>query len=466
MKHRTYGIRTHIAWLMLLPFLVMVISMETFFLHERYVDLDRDLLARGQTIVRQLAVSSEYGVFSSNRAYLAEMAENVLRQPDVKSVVVLNAASKILASAGSMPYTLVEGDATPVLVSADAQLKSVSRDRPVFDNGKTLLLYQPILSTQLAFDETDAASALPQAGAVVIEMSLDELRKFKSGLFWFTSMVTAAFLLVTLYLVHLASRRIIEPITRLSAAIQAIGAGHLDTRVIVPSRINELCTLTRGINQMTEDLQHERAILQHRIDEATRQLHGLAFYDTLTGLPNRRLLNDRVGLALADSQRGGHYGALMFLDLDNFKPINDQFGHAVGDLLLIEASRRISSCLRETDTVARLGGDEFVVILGKLRVNHAEAVKLAYVVAEKIHQLLAERYCLSYRPAGQPEIIVEHDCTSSIGVALFLGHESSQEEVLSRADVAMYQAKKEGRNRISLYGQGKTDAAALASDNT
>ncbi len=465
MKHRTYDIRTHIAWLMLLPFLVMVISMETFFVHERYVDLDNDLLARGQTIVRQLAVSSEYGVFSNNRAFLADMADNVLRQTDVKSVVVLNAASKIMVSAGSMPYTVVEDGETSGSVSAYARLKSVSRDVPVFDNGNTLLLYQPILSTQLVFDETDATPVVPQAGGVVIEMSRDEIRKLKSRLFWFTSLVTAAFLLVTLYLVHLASRRIIEPIIRLSAAIQAIGAGHLETRVIVPSRINELCTLTRGINQMTEDLQHERAILQRRIDEATQQLHGLAFYDTLTGLPNRRLLNDRLSQALADSQRGGHYGALMFLDLDNFKPINDQFGHAVGDLLLIEASRRIGSCLRETDTVARFGGDEFVVMLGKLRVDHAEAVKLAYVVAEKIRQLLAERYCLSYRPAGQPDSIVEHDCTSSIGVVLFLNHESSQQEVLRRADAAMYQAKKEGRNRICLYEHGKTDAVAPASDN-
>lgn len=464
MKNRKYGIRTHIAWLMLLPFLVMVISLETFFLHERYVDLDHDLLTRGQLIARQLAASSEYGVFSNNRAFLGDIAESVLRQPDVKSVLVLNAASQILASAGFTPSALT-GATRGAAGSADTRVKSVNPGAPVFDNGKTLLLYQPILSTPLVFDETDAKPAVQQSGSVVIEMSWDAMRKLKSRLLWFTSMVTAAFLLVTLYLVHLASRRIIEPITRLSAAIQAIGAGHLETRVIVPSRINELCTLTHGINQMTADLQHERAILQQRIDEATRQLHGLAFYDTLTLLPNRRLLNDRLTQALANSKRSGHCGAVMFLDLDNFKPLNDRFGHAVGDLLLIEVARRISSCLRETDTVARFGGDEFVVMLSQLDVDYAESVSLARNVAEKIHQLLAEGYCLNYRPAGQREITVEHYCTSSIGVVLFLDHENSQEEILSWADAAMYQAKREGRNRICIYEHSQTETVPPAFDN-
>ncbi len=451
------GIRAQVAWLTLLPLLVLVIGMESFFLHERYVDLDRDLLTRGQLIARQLAASSEYGVFASNAAFLSGIAESALGQPDVEGVVVLNAASKVLVNTG-----VFQGDA----MHSTARLSRVSSGTPVFDDGKTLLLYQPIISSQLMIDGSDFQPDLRPAGAVIIDMSWEETRHLKSRLLWFTLSVTGIFLLVTLYLVHLASRSIIEPIKRLSEAIQLIGAGHLETRVIVPSRINELCTLTCGINQMTADLQHERNILQQRIDEATQQLHGLAFYDNLTGLPNRRLLNDRLTQALANSKRSGHYGAVMFLDLDNFKPLNDQFGHAVGDLLLIEVARRISRCLRETDTVARFGGDEFVVMLSRLDVDYAESVSLAHNVAEKIHQLLAEGYCLSYRPAGQREITVEHDCTSSIGVVLFLDHENSQEEILSWADAAMYQAKKEGRNRICIYEQSQTETTSPPFDNS
>jgi diguanylate cyclase (GGDEF)-like protein len=202
---------------------------------------------------------------------------------------------------------------------------------------------------------------------------------------------------------------------------------------------------------MTADLQHEREILQHRINEATSQLRGLAFYDTLTLLPNRRLLSDRLTQAMATSRRSGRYGALMFLDLDNFKPLNDQYGHAVGDLLLIEAARRISSCLRETDTVARFGGDEFVVMLTELDADRAGSVTLAQGVAEKIRAILAEGYSLNFDAAGQPEIMIEHRCTSSIGVMLFLNHELSQDEILYWADAMMYQAKKDGRNRICLH---------------
>lgn len=460
MMRKKCGIRTQVIWLTLAPLLTMVIGMEAFFLHDRYVDLNNGLVTNGQLIASQLAASSEYGVFSNNKSYLNGIAESALQRRDVRAVIVLNASSKILAASGDVPGTLVRS------TSIDKLLSLVNQQVPLFDNGHTLLMYQPILSTQLVLDEMDYAPAIRQAGAVIVEMSWDETRRLKFRLLWYTLCVTAVFLLVTLYLVHLASRRIIEPITHLSEAIQAIGAGHLETRVTVPVRVNELCSLANGINRMSAELQHERNILQSRIEEATQQLHGLAFYDTLTLLPNRRLLNDRLSQALASSQRSGDYGALMFLDLDNFKPINDKFGHAVGDLLLIEAAHRISSCLRETDTVARFGGDEFVVMLSKLHVDYAESVNLAHNVAEKIHQLLAERYSLSYRPAGQREIMVEHYCTSSIGVVLFLNHESSQEEVLSRADAAMYQAKKEGRNRICIYEHSKIEAAPSTLENS
>ena len=209
--------------------------------------------------------------------------------------------------------------------------------------------------------------------------------------------------------------------------------------------------MTYGINQMTADLQHERAILRHRIAQATEQLSNLAFYDTLTLLPNRRLLNDRLTQALATSSRNRQYGAVMFMDLDNFKPLNDQFGHAVGDTLLIEVARRISSCLREMDTVARFGGDEFVVMLGDLDADRALSVKLAHRVAEKIRASLAETYLLNCQQEDGAEIKIEHQCTASIGVALFLNHETSQDDILYWADAMMYQAKKQGRNRICFY---------------
>ena len=114
------------------------------------------------------------------------------------------------------------------------------------------------------------------------------------------------------------------------------------------------------------------------------RVRELAFHDPLTGLPNRRLLGDRLGLAMAQSKRSGTYGAVLFLDLDNFKPLNDLHGHDAGDQLLIEVARRLHGCVREIDTVARFGGDEFVVILGALDATPDESLALARNVAEKI----------------------------------------------------------------------------------
>lgn len=184
---------------------------------------------------------------------------------------------------------------------------------------------------------------------------------------------------------------------------------------------------------------------------AEEHIHNLAFYDALTGLPNRRLLIDRLGQTMAVSNRNSRYGALMFLDMDNFKPLNDAYGHDLGDLLLVEVARRISSCVREMDTVARFGGDEFVVLLCDLHADKANSTAEAGIVAEKIRATLAEPYLLTIQQEGKAGGAVEHHCTSSIGAVLFINHEASREDIIKLADMAMYQAKEDGRNLVRFY---------------
>jgi diguanylate cyclase (GGDEF)-like protein/hemerythrin-like metal-binding protein len=182
-----------------------------------------------------------------------------------------------------------------------------------------------------------------------------------------------------------------------------------------------------------------------------QQVFHLAYYDALTNLPNRRLLMDRLNLAIASGKRKNLYGALMFLDLDNFKPLNDTHGHGAGDLLLVEVATRLKSCVRETDTVARFGGDEFVVMLNELGSNRAEATSQARIVAEKIHSSLAEPYWLSQGGNQINKLSIEHHCTTSVGVVVFHNHEGSLDDILNWADSAMYQAKEEGRNLIRFH---------------
>ncbi len=196
-----------------------------------------------------------------------------------------------------------------------------------------------------------------------------------------------------------------------------------------------------------------RDISERKIVERT--IRDLAYRDALTGLPNRRMMSDRLAQAMAASKRNGSYGAFMFLDLDNFKPLNDQHGHELGDALLIEAARRIKLCVREADTVARFGGDEFVVMVTDLDAQRAPALQQARLVAEKIRLTLGASYLLSKDQHGSHAGEVEHRCTVSIGVVMFVNHEASEQELLNWADQAMYQAKQSGRNQICFFSDLK-----------
>jgi diguanylate cyclase (GGDEF)-like protein/PAS domain S-box-containing protein len=199
----------------------------------------------------------------------------------------------------------------------------------------------------------------------------------------------------------------------------------------------------------TVHLAVSRDITERRLMQ--EQVRHLAFHDALTNLPNRRLLLDRMAQTMAASKRSGRYGALMFIDLDNFKPLNDVHGHEMGDLLLIEVAERMRRCVREIDTVARFGGDEFVIMLSELNADRGQSIEQVRLIAEKIRLSVAEPYELQGKQADSPQAMARHHCTASIGVALFFGHQNSIGEILGWADQAMYAAKEGGRNRVHLH---------------
>lgn len=257
MANKKYGIRTYVIWLTVVPFLIMSICIEAFFLHERFIDLNQDLKTRGELIARQLAASSEYGIFSNNRNFLLSIANNALLHPDVISVSVLNAADNILVRSDKK---INPADSTRIAEGAAKNNKGhhsaqVSREQPIFDNGEYLLLYQPIQSTQLVLDVTDDLTTEPLVGAVIIKLSWEKTKKLKSSLLWLSLYVNAAFFLLTMLLVRVASQHIIIPIKRLSHAIQLIGSGQLQKQTNMPCFIRELFILTQGVEKMTEDLQ-------------------------------------------------------------------------------------------------------------------------------------------------------------------------------------------------------------------
>jgi diguanylate cyclase (GGDEF)-like protein/PAS domain S-box-containing protein len=209
-------------------------------------------------------------------------------------------------------------------------------------------------------------------------------------------------------------------------------------------------TVTHFINSLTD-------ITQMKATE--EEINKLAFYDPLTGLPNRRMLLDRLRLAMAESNRTGRIGALQFIDLDNFKTLNDTLGHDMGDLLLQQVGQRLKKCMREGDTVARLGGDEFVVMLKELSTDLVDAAAQAEIVGGKILAGVGE----PYRLAG-----LEYQITPSIGITHFRGFEAKIDDLLKQADLAMYQAKALGRNAMQFFDPSMqsvvTARVALESD--
>ncbi len=187
-------------------------------------------------------------------------------------------------------------------------------------------------------------------------------------------------------------------------------------------------------------------------EDAAAEIHRLAYYDPLTNLPNRRLLEDRLNQALASAYRSHMYGVILFLDLDNFKLINDTRGHAVGDLLLIEVARRLHQVVRKGDTLARLGGDEFVVIMENLSVDIQQTTVLIEQIGEKILIELARPYLFEG---------YEFHCSASIGAGVYCEHQETSEELLRHADIAMYHSKKAGRNTLRFFDPAMQAAVSI-----
>ena len=178
------------------------------------------------------------------------------------------------------------------------------------------------------------------------------------------------------------------------------------------------------------------------IKRSKAEIEHLAFYDHLTNLPNRLLLMDRVNHALSNNQRHKSYGVLLFLDLDNFKNLNDTQGHDVGDLLLKQVAKRLTISVRAHDTVARLGGDEFVVLLEDLSTNPLEAAELAKRIGKNLIAALSQPYVF----AGQ-----SHKSSASVGATLFGADSASAADLLKQADIAMYKVKDRGRNDLCFF---------------
>lgn len=379
---------------------------------------------RATSLAHALSISGTSWALANDLIGLQELVQGFAKTPDLQRAYFLNARGEVLASTNANEIGFFVTD-----TMSRNMLTSTARDTIILVSKKN----------QLAVAHPIMASG-HHLGWVRVEMSRDSANENLAALTkaWL-EFVLFAVLIVSAVALGLAYRltRGLNHLMRVAAEVEH-GQGRLRSDI---GREDEIGVLARHLDRMLDALSRQE-----------EKIRNLAFYDTLTKLPNRRLLLDRLGQVRSASKRSGRYAALMFIDLDNFKPLNDTHGHHVGDLLLVEVARRISNCVREQDTVSRFGGDEFIVMLNELTADKDSSRTQAGVVAEKIRSILAEPYLLTVTHPDKAEpCLVEHHCTSSIGVVLFINHENSEDDLIKWADMAMYQAKEGGRNRVHFF---------------
>ncbi|WP_243358495.1 putative bifunctional diguanylate cyclase/phosphodiesterase [Fundidesulfovibrio terrae] len=344
----------------------------------------------------------------------------------------------LLSRSGEVVASSAPGGLKPeVPVISEAFLQKI----PIYRTNETMhtsLVYLPVLIVDEAWvimAEVDSSAAF----------SLLEEGDWQSMLFM--SLVAGGSMLVTFVFLRYALKplrdlrlRAEKDVARLDGTASSCRAGDE-----IVSVVHVLDTLTTLLTDRNQELTEQKVKLEFEIGRsqaAAAEINQLAFYDTLTALPNRRLLFVLLEKELAACSRHRRVGALLFIDLDNFKSLNDTLGHDKGDSLLKHAAQRLAACVREEDVVSRLGGDEFVVMLKDLSENPQSAANKAEKVGEKILAALNHTFRISNH---------EHHSTASIGVTLFAGGLGTADELLKQADLAMYQAKAAGHNTIRFF---------------
>lgn len=308
-------------------------------------------------------------------------------------------------------------------------------------NGKSASVVTNIDAVQQAGNGLVAAFIrMPFGGSVQkdfvilgLSQPLENVVRETSKLGWNTVQIILVLGVLSILLAALVSRAVIGPLRKMVDAMSFFSKEHV-VNELSAARKDEIGLLASSLN----DMQNIIVANMRDLKESRQALEHLAQHDSLTGLPNRALFDDRLRQAVSQARRDKTHMALLFVDLDEFKDINDTCGHHVGDLLLNAAAKRMQACVRHADTVGRMGGDEFVVLL-----THVEEDQDAVLVAEKICKALSQPFDLD----GRSLFI-----GSSIGVAIYPKHGSDELTLSRSADAAMYLAKESGGNRVSLFG--------------
>jgi diguanylate cyclase (GGDEF)-like protein len=427
---RNWGIQARILWLVLLPLGMLALCLSWYFTASRLSDLDQALEERGLGIVRQLAPICEYGLFSGNLDYLRTQANNARRDPLVTAVVVVDNQGVELVREGRWEQ-----------LNSMPELQRLQQPTVVAANEMLLELSSPVMRTDAAVTDLFSLQASHNGsqkpiGYVAIQLSRESTIARQTEVWTNSLYITFTAVLLALVLALRMGRDITSPVRKLTAVVNAIALGKLGSRVSGEAG-GEFGMLKDGINHMAEALELSHQNLQDKIAAATARLSWQATHDALTGLVNRAEFESRVERALLSAKQYDRIHALIFMDLDQFKIVNDSCGHAAGDELLRQISKVLHQHMRDRDTLARIGGDEFGVLLENCPIDMA--IRLAEALKHSVQE---------FRFPWEDRVF---KLGISIGLVQMDKNSVDVGHLLSAADAACYQAKDGGRNRIHIY---------------
>lgn len=429
------GIRARALALVVIPMTALAIALGVYFTKLRIDAIHQALHERGESLARLLGPAAEFGILSANLRQLRELVQSLQMEPEVSAVVILDSAGNRLAEGGAGGDALVERikrlqQASAPRVEQDLYFVAVIRRSAMELNDSTA-------DTAAAAKAAGAAADRP-IGYVGVSMSRESAAKAQQHALLSGGAITLAALALSALLSLRLTRGISRPIERVAAAVDQIARGDLSVKVSEQGA-PELVALAQGVNGMARALKSSQDNLQEKIRVATEQLSYQATHDTLTGLMNRRDFENRLERALATAQQRGNMHALCFLDLDQFKVVNDTCGHGAGDELLRQIGAQLKQRIRERDTLARIGGDEFSVLLENCHLD--DALEVAQQLRETVQ---------NFRFAWEEKIFT---IGVSIGIVMISHISESVAVLLSQADSACYTAKDLGRNRVHVFDE-------------
>lgn len=434
------GIKSRVIFLGTIPGLLFAIILASYAVSNIFGVLNQSLHDRGRIIASQLSPAAEYGVISGNTQVLQKLVQQVLSTEDeVMTVMVVDNQGKVLALSG------------PQLAN-ELILKIKNENLKELNHSKGIIFTAPIYRSLVEIDDfstlagndepTNKNLLRPALGEIYIDLGKHSANELKRNLLTKIALIGLIGLMFSLLLAWWIGRNITNPIQEIAYAVNKVGEGSF-SQTITENSSGELKTLQKGFNSMATSLKQAYDSMQDKVNDATKMLRYQTQHDDLTGLINRREFEARLERSLKSVHDNNAQHVFCYLDLDQFKLVNDTCGHAAGDELLKQVSLLLANRMRDRDTLARLGGDEFGLLLENCSLSDANQITNALL-----------KLVRDYRFMFDDKIF---NVGVSIGLVVINSSFEGVSDVIHAADMACYSAKKAGRNQSFLFNAGDAE---------